>query len=277
MSPASCAARLTTKVLKPSMLGWSMAARASGQRAAKSARPTRRSTWRVPSLRATSAASGASSRGRAGQHVEAQGEGGRRLRRVPAGERRDQPGVQPRREEHGHRHVRDQVGAHRILHRRLRAHGLGGDGTVGDAARRTAPSRTSTWCPAGSARTPAGSSAARAPIPRAGTRRARPGRRRATTAPPASSAFTWEAKRRQPPASARVERLDPQRVAGQKQGLLPLVPDRQAVHPPQPGEHGRALAGVEGEHHLGVAPRVERRPRGLQPAAAAPGSCRSRR
>ncbi len=54
-----------------------------------------------------------------------------------------------------------------------------------------------------------------------------------------------------------VERLDPQRIAGQQEAFVAVVPDGQAVHPPQAAEHGRALTGIEGEDDLGVAVRAE--------------------
>jgi hypothetical protein len=58
---------------------------------------------------------------RAGEDVEAEREGRRRLWQVAAGEGGDQPGIEPGRQEDGDRHVGDEMRHHRRLDGRLRS------------------------------------------------------------------------------------------------------------------------------------------------------------
>ena len=54
-----------------------------------------------------------------------------------------------------------------------------------------------------------------------------------------------------------VQRLDPVGVARQQQLGVALVPDRQRKHPHQAGQHGYAIAQVQGEDGFGIAVRTE--------------------
>ena len=80
-----------------------------------------------------------------------------------------------------------------------------------------------------------------------------------STWPPASSALTWEAKRRVPLLCALpgvggrvVQRLDAERVARQQQGLFGCIPQGKGVHAAQVLQHGRAFGLVQVQQDFGV-------------------------
>ena len=229
---------------------------------------------------------------RALEDVEREGEGGDRVVRVvpidrpgpfraagprsprrrgpprgPAGEDEEEARVEAGREEDGDRHVRHQVVADRL--------GEGGlDAEPGRRRRRAVGDRLPCPIAPASPPAPAGRDRQRA-AGGEGADGAADRRRLRHRAPeeeageaggvdlPRYRAARLErpdlgGEAEDAPLVGVVERLDPERVAGEEERPLPLVPEGEGEHAAEAREHRRAVSRVEGEEDLGVALRPPR-------------------
>ena len=84
------------------------------------------------------------------------------------------------------------------------------------------------------------------------------GSRAAETFPPARKSFHLRGEAKRLPVIGVVERLDPVRVAGQKQRPRPRVPDGEGKHAAHPWQHRLAPLRVHAENDFGVRRRIER-------------------